>query len=77
MINCRMVKVTTTASHMREVGSGKVTRLIPTDRLLEKFEGLEGHPALQLKPDTSGDISDFLGVVLQPRATQLPLTNEK
>ena len=49
---------------MREVGSGKVTRLIPTDRLLEKFEGLEGHPALQLKPDTSGDISDFLGVVL-------------
>ena len=62
---------------MREVGSGKVTRLIPTDRLLEKFEGLEGHPALQLKPDTSGDISDFLGVVLQPRATQLPLTNEK
>ena len=36
--------------------SGKVTRFIPTDRLLEKFESLEGHPAFQLKSDTSGDI---------------------
>ena len=40
----------------REVGSGKLTRFVPTDSLLEKFESLEGHPAFQLKPDTSGDI---------------------
>ena len=56
MINCRMIEVTTVGSYMREVGSGKVTRFIPTDRLLEKFESLEGHPAFQLKSDTSGDI---------------------
>ena len=56
MINCRMVEVTTAGSYMREVGSGKVTRFISTDRLLEKFESLEGHPAFQLKPEPSGDI---------------------
>jgi len=56
MINCRMIEVTTVGSYMREVGSGKVTRFIPTDRLLEKFESLEGHPAFQLKSDTSGDV---------------------
>ena len=56
MINCRMVEVTTAGSYMREVGSGKVTRFISTDRLLEKFESLEGHPAFQLKPVPLGDI---------------------
>ena len=56
MINCRMVEVTTVGFYRREVGSGELTRFIPTDKLLEKFESLEGHPAFQLKPEPSGDI---------------------
>ena len=56
MIDCRMIEVTTAGFYRREIGSGELTRFIPTDRLLEKFETLEGHPAFQLKSDTSGDI---------------------
>ena len=56
MITCRMIEETTAGSFWRKVGSGKVTRFIPTDKLLEKFENLEGHPAFQLKSDTSADI---------------------
>ena len=56
MIDCRMIEVTTAGFYRREIGSGELTRFIPTDRLLEKFESLEGHPAFQLKSDTSGDI---------------------
>ena len=56
MIDCRMIEVTTAGFYRRDIGSGELTRFIPTDRLLEKFESLEGHPAFQLKPDTSGDI---------------------
>ena len=56
MIDCRMIEVTTAGFYRRDIGSGELTRFIPTDRLLEKFESLEGHPAFQLKSDTSGDI---------------------
>ena len=56
MIDCRMIEVTTAGFYRREIGSGELTRFIPTDRLLEKFKTLEGHPAFQLKSDTSGDI---------------------
>ena len=56
MIDCRMIEVTTAGFFKREQGSGQLTRFIPTDNLLEKFESLEGHPAFQLKSDTSGDI---------------------
>ena len=56
MIDCRMIEVTTAGFFRREEGSGQLTRFIPTDRLLEKFENLEGHPAFQLKSDTSCDI---------------------
>ena len=56
MIDCRMIEVTTAGFYRREIGSGELTRFIPTDRLLERFETLEGHPAFQLKSDTSGDI---------------------
>ena len=56
MIDCRMIEVTTAGFYRRDIGSGELTRFIPTDRLLEKFESLEGHPAFQLKPNTSGDI---------------------
>ena len=56
MIDCRMIEVTTAGFYRREIGIGELTRFIPTDRLLEKFEALEGHPAFQLKSDTSGDI---------------------
>jgi uncharacterized lipoprotein YehR (DUF1307 family) len=51
-----MIEVTTAGFYRRDMGSGELTRFIPTDRLLEKFESLEGHPAFQLKSDTSGDI---------------------
>jgi hypothetical protein len=56
MVDCRMVEVTTAGFYRKEVGSGELTRFIPTDKLLEKFESLEGHPAFQLKSDTPGDI---------------------
>ena len=56
MIDCRLIEITTAGSYRRDIGIGKVTRFIPTDRLSEKFESLEGHPAFQPKPDTSGDI---------------------
>jgi hypothetical protein len=56
MVDCRMIEVTTAGFYRRDMGSGELTRFIPTDRLLEKFESLEGHPAFQLKSDTSGDI---------------------
>ncbi len=39
-----------------------------------RYEKLFGH--LQISYNF-GDVSDFLGVVLQPRATQLPLKDEK
>ena len=39
-----------------------------------RYEKLFGH--LQISYNF-GDVSDFLGVVLQPRATQLPLIDEK
>ena len=56
MIDCHLIEVTTAGFYRREIGSGELIKFIPTDRLLEKFESLEGHPAFQLKPDTSGDI---------------------
>ena len=56
MSDCRMIEVTTAGFFKREQGSGQLTRFIPTDKLLEKFENLEGHPAFQLKSDISGDI---------------------
>jgi hypothetical protein len=56
MIDCRMIEVTTSGYFKRGEGSGQLTRFIPTDKLLEKFENLEGHPAFQLKSDTSCDI---------------------
>ena len=36
---------------MRETGQSGLTKFIPTDRLLERFESLEGHPAFQIKPN--------------------------
>ena len=50
MINCRMIEVTTRGYFSRERGEGGLTKFISTDRLLEKFEDLEGHPAFQIKP---------------------------
>lgn len=56
MIDCRMIEVTTTSFYRKQNGREEPTRFIPTDRLLEKFESMEGHPAFQLKPDTSSDV---------------------
>ena len=36
---------------MRETGQSGLTKFIPTDGLLERFESLEGHPAFQIKPN--------------------------
>ena len=43
--------MTTKGYYSRERGSGGLTRFIPTDRLLERFEGLEGHPAFVMSPE--------------------------
>jgi hypothetical protein len=36
---------------MRQTGQSGLTKFIPTDRLLERFESLEGHPAFKIKPN--------------------------
>ena len=51
LINCRMIEVTTSGSFSKKKGSGKLTRFIATDQLLERFENLEGHPAFQLSSE--------------------------
>ncbi|MDA9310990.1 hypothetical protein N9Q35_02390 [Amylibacter sp.] len=51
MINCRMIEITTAGHFSKERGEGWLTKFISTDTLLEKFEGLEGHPAFQIKPN--------------------------
>ena len=56
MIDCSMIEVTKAGVYRRDIGSGELTKFIPTDRLLEKFKSLEGHPAFQLKPNTLGDV---------------------
>ena len=51
LIDCRYIEVTTKGYYSRDRGSGGLTRFIPTDRLLERFEGLEGHPAFVVSPE--------------------------
>ena len=36
---------------LKRRGTGGLTRFAPTDRLLERFENLEGHPALVVSPN--------------------------
>lgn len=50
LIECRYIEVTTKGYFSRDRGSGGLTRFVPTDRLLERFEGLEGHPAFVVSP---------------------------
>ena len=49
MIDCRLIEVTTIGNYRRDVGQGGLTRFVPTGRLLERFEGFEGHPAFLIK----------------------------
>ena len=49
LINCRFIEITKKGYYMRETGQSGLTKFIPTDRLLERFESLEGHPAFQIK----------------------------
>ena len=51
LIACRYIEVTTKGYFSREKGTGGLTRLAPTDRLLERFENLEGHPAFVVSPN--------------------------
>ena len=51
LINCRFIEITKKGYYMRETGQSGLTKFIPTDRLLERFESLEGHPAFQIKPN--------------------------
>ena len=51
MIDCRLIEVTTNGYYMRDAGRGGLTKFVPTDRLLERFNGMEGHPAFVLTPD--------------------------
>ena len=50
-IDCRYIEITTRGYYSRDRGSGGLTRFIPTDRLLERFESLEGHPAFVISPE--------------------------
>ena len=43
MIKCRFIEVTTAGYYLREAGRGGLTKFISTDKLLERFESLEGH----------------------------------
>ena len=51
LINCRFIEITKKGYYMRETGQSGLTKFIPTDRLLERFESLDGHPAFQIKPN--------------------------
>ena len=51
LIECRYIEVTTPGHYSRERGTGGLTRFTPTDRLLERFENLEGHPAFVVSPN--------------------------
>ena len=51
LINCRYIEVTAPGYFSRERGTGGLTRFAPTDRLLERFENLEGHPAFVVSPN--------------------------
>ena len=48
MIDCSMIKVTTAGFYRRDIGSGELTRFIPTDQFLEKtteyFDVIEQEP---------------------------------
>ena len=56
LIECRFIEVTTRGFYSRERASGELTRFISTDRLLERFENLEGHPAFVIKPNVTEEI---------------------
>ena len=51
LIECRYIEVTTKGYFLKEKGTGGLTRFAPTDRLLERFENLEGHPAFVVSPN--------------------------
>ena len=53
LIDCRFIEVTTRGFYSRERASGELTRFISTDRLLERFENLEGHPAFVVSPEVN------------------------
>ena len=55
MIKCRFIEVTTAGYYLREAGRGGLTKFISTDKLLERFENLEGHPAFVLKSDLDAE----------------------
>ena len=55
LLHCRMIEVTTGGYFLRDERRGELTRFVPTDRLLERFEGLEGHPAILLRPDLDAE----------------------
>tara|TARA_B100000767_G_scaffold1402_1_gene1436 strand:- start:167 stop:1366 length:1200 start_codon:yes stop_codon:yes gene_type:complete len=55
MIKCRFIEVTTAGYYLREAGRGGLTKFISTDKLLERFESLEGHPAFVLKSDLDAE----------------------
>ena len=51
LIECRYVEETKKGNYFKEKGYGGLTRFAPTDRLLERFENLEGHPAFVVSPN--------------------------
>jgi hypothetical protein len=51
MIDCGIIEVTTKGYYLRDAGRGELTKFIPTDRLLERFEDMDSHPAFSLTPN--------------------------
>jgi len=56
LIACRFIEVTTGGYFSRERQSGGLTRFVPTDRLLERFEELDGHPAFVFPYDVDQEV---------------------
>ena len=78
MIDCSMIKVTTAGFYRRDIGSGELTRFIPTDQLLEKtteyFDVIEQEP----HPDNPVELQHdhYAGPPSQKHLPQLELFRE-
>ena len=55
LINIGFIEVTREGYFDRTIYQGKTTRFVARDELLERLQGLDGHPAISIKPDFNAE----------------------